>query len=54
MKSGIWPIDRLFNVPVLYWIVMNVIDVTPKIGLVADSVFPEPPLPNCPFPPFLP
>src|ERR1035437_3261787 len=51
MKRRMRPLRRARYVTVLHRVVMHVIDVPRQILLVADEMFPEPPLPKCRFAP---
>lgn len=50
VKTGMLPLMRTFHISVFYRIVVDVIHMSGKILLVANQVFPEPPLPNAALP----
>lgn len=52
MERGIRPITHSRDVSMLHRIPMDVIDMVVEIVLVADLMFPKPPLPNRTFPVF--
>ena len=54
MERGVGPINDTLDVPMLNWIVVNIVDVSFEIVLIAYQVFPEPPLPKASLTSFLP
>ena len=49
VKRGMWPIRNLFDIPMFNGIDMNVINVSRKIKIITNRMFPIAPLPNAPF-----
>ena len=52
MKARMFPLMRTAHMSMFYRIVVYVIHMPGKILLIANQVFPEPPLPNATFPSF--
>ena len=46
VESRIWPIRNPLHQSVLHRIIMNILHVTPQVIIVANPMFPEPPLPD--------
>ncbi len=46
VDAAVWPIFGALHIPMLDWVVMDILHMVGKIGLIADTVFPKPALPN--------